>query len=306
MPDREIPALVEERNISGRGIFLVPASPAYRRLYLYVNVVRRPRVNFLSSKYNPDKSEYAKILWTRNGYVLREDTVNFDYQLLEWDKEPASFLAYYMVCAFKQIEGYLTYLAPFIPAPPLVIDPTDVLYAEPVDTIPDKITVVCRGSTALNMKLYALNYDVGCSEAAPSPKESPDPDPVETVAPDVGVGTSAPYEDPNDGGDTIPSPIDEPEAPTVNRCIRIRNKGIQSGDIVFENFVCGIDVETPPADPFNGQATVSIIVTDISGAVVLESIQASYASNPVEWDFVPNDSVRQPQYSFGNCTACNT
>lgn len=219
MPPREVPYLVEQRNISGRGLLKIPASDLYRHLYFYVNVVRLPRTNFTNSKFNPDRSEYAKICWVRNGYVIGEEVIHYESQLIEWSVDATGYLASAMVCMHDNIISYMDYLAPYIPAPPLPDNPANRIWVEPLRTAPHEARVVCRADTSLNIKLYALNYDVTCPDAYPTPKLPPDP-PIPAKSPvGVGVGVSPPYLDPNDNGNTIPLGIDSIDYPTVgNQC----------------------------------------------------------------------------------------
>ncbi len=209
--------LLEERLISGRGLFRIPANDAYRHFYLYINVVRIPRVNWTSSKWNPDRSEYAKITWVRDKYVLREDALNYENQLFEYSPDPsnANYINQGMVCLYEQIIGYLDYLAPFIPAPPLAEGAP--IPIEPLKNTPDEIKIVCRESTAINCKLYYLEYEEACGSATSTPKEPPDPEPEPQQPEFAPIGDiTPPYQEPNDDGDTVPYQGDEnpPPPPT--------------------------------------------------------------------------------------------
>ena len=89
----------------------------------------------------------------------------------------------------------------------------------------------------------------------------------------------------------------------TDKCIRLQNKGIYSGDIVFENFVCGVSVETPASYPDNGFDTVGIRVLKTDGSYAIDNPHAARAGS-VSWSFVADDSVRNPQYSYGDCNSC--
>lgn len=202
--------LLEERTLSGRGLFRIPPNDAYRHFYLYVNVVRLPRVNWTNSKFNPDKSEYAKITWIRNQYVLREDALNYENQLFEYSPDPGSggYIVQGMVCQHETILAYLDYLAPFVSAPPL--PPGQPIPIEPLRNTPTEIKIVCRESTALVCKLYYIEYEEACSSATSTPKPPPDPEPVEQQLTPVPIeNISPPYEEPDDNGDTQPYQNDE-------------------------------------------------------------------------------------------------
>lgn len=203
------PELLEERKISGRGLFVIPDSDEYRHFWLYCSVKRLPKVNFTNSKWNPDRSEYAKITWIRKDYVIREDVLNYENQCFEFAVDSTGYLATAMVCMYESIVGYLDYLAPYVDAPPLPSDPENRIYVEPLRTTPQQIKIVCRGDTYVNCKLYLLNYDVNCPEATPTPKEPPDPPIEEQVPPGTPLEVSPPYDDVDDDGDTDPSDIDD-------------------------------------------------------------------------------------------------
>jgi hypothetical protein len=213
--------LFETRLISGRGLFLIPPNDNLRHLYLYLNVVREPSTNFTNSKYNPDKSEYAKITWIRENYVLREDAMNFEHQRFEWACDPsaAGFYAQFLACAFTDLTNRLDYGFGYLGVPPLM--PGDRAYVEPLKDAPTDIKIVCRGNTAIEAQLWKLDYDYACPEGQPTPKPPPDPPQPPPVPPDTPIGDiSPPYDPPSDGGDTDPAPGDDnpPPPPPVPAC----------------------------------------------------------------------------------------
>lgn len=204
MPAKEW-ELLETRTISGRGLFQVPPSDDYRHLYLYVDIIRLPRVNFSSSKWNPERSEYAKITWLKDEYVIREDVLHYEHQRFEWAVDPTGYLATSMACMHSAVLAYFDYLAPFVAAPPLPPSPGDPIFTEPLKNVPTSIKIVCRGDAAITASLYHLDYDVACSEGEPSPKEPPPKNPPPQQPEYAPIGDiSPPYDEPNDGGDTQP------------------------------------------------------------------------------------------------------
>lgn len=214
MTAREEFELIETRTISGKGILKFPESDDYRHFYLYVDVVRFPRIDFSNSKWNPDRSEYAKITWIIDEYVAREDVLNYPQQRYDWAVDPTGYIASYLVCAIGGIVAYLDYLAPFIPATPLPTDPTRKIYAEPLKYVPSRINFVCRESTAIEVSLYGLKYDVACDDAEPSPKDPPPPPvPSPVVPPGTPILIDPPYDGENDNDNTVPFPDDETPPP---------------------------------------------------------------------------------------------
>lgn len=212
MADKEIPTLVEKRLISGRGIIKIPPSPKYRFLYLYVNVVRLPIVNFGSSKSNPDKSEYCRLTWNRNGYVQKEDILNFENQLFTWQDDPVGYVATALTCLVENIYTYFDYLATLSQGVPL--PRAGKIYIEALKNTPEEIKIVCRLNTAVEVQLWRYYYDVACEQGDPNPPPPPDPPPPPKTPSDIPLGEiSPPYEQPSDGGDTIPYPGDDSPSP---------------------------------------------------------------------------------------------
>jgi len=79
--------------------------------------------------------------------------------------------------------------------------------------VPNIIRFRCFGTTAIVLTLDG-NELTRCNEedGVPSPPPPP-PDPVTKVPPGTPVEVSEPYDGPDDDGDTVPAPIDEPSEP---------------------------------------------------------------------------------------------
>lgn len=252
--------LVESRVISGKGIIKIPPFDDYRYLYLYLDLVRDPKVNFSSSKTNPDRSEYAKITWMRSLRVVREDSMNYEGQVLEWDIDSCGYLASYLVCAFAEVISYLDYLAPFIPAPPLPTSPTDRLYAEPMRSTPEVINVVCRSTSAVKCTLYALKYDIRCDEALATPKLPPDLERPSKVNKDQPLQIADPYTGADDGGNTVPNKIDlplNPPPPPPSYNLKIIGSSYGGGCIVYPENDVYADLGTKTHNNFSLVVTAS-------------------------------------------------
>lgn len=245
MPDKQIPYRAETRTISGRGLFVIEPSKKVRRLFLYMTVVRLPKINFTSSKWNPDKSEYAKITWSRRDYILREDVLEWENQLFTWEQDSVAYAAYAHVCMYNSLIAYMDYLASGVGLQPLVR--SGLIYMEPLQDLPDKIRIVCRGDTAIVADLWRYDYDLACPEADTESPPPPDPTPPEKVPTGFPIGDiSPPYEMPDDGGDTVPNPSDETAPPepdgegvpcsivTVNfEYLRLDGQTVQTSTTIF-------------------------------------------------------------------------
>lgn len=212
MIDRKLPVRLEQRTISGRGLIKIPPSKNIRTLYLYLQVVRLPRINFTNSKFNPDKSEYAKITWLRDDFILADEAVNFETELKTWHQDIIGYLTYANVCMYNSLIAYLDYICVRLSIPPLLR--TGVIYAEPNQDLPDTIKIVCRDDTAIIADLWKYEYDIACPEADSDSPPPPKPPKVDKVPPGTPIGDiSPPYDGGNDGGDTVPNPSDETAPP---------------------------------------------------------------------------------------------
>lgn len=212
MVEKKVPIRLEKRTISGKGLFKLSPDKNIRILFLYLQVVRLPRINFTNSKYNPDKSEYAKITWLRKDYVLKEQALHFEQELITWEQDSVAYLAYANVCMYNSVIAYLDYVCTSNGKPPLAR--TGLIYVEPVQNLPDAIKIVCRDDTAIIADLWRYDYDLACPEADSDSPPPPDPPPADKVPPGVSIGDiSPPYDGGNDGSDTSPNPSDDVTPP---------------------------------------------------------------------------------------------
>jgi hypothetical protein len=212
---------IETRLISGRGIIRIPDSDKYRCLLLYVNVVRLPAVNFSTSKWNPDKSEYVRITWERNKYIIRQDIQGFESQSYTQQSDVTGYIAKGLLCILPSIINYFDYIASGVGRPPL--PQGGDLWIESLKFDPTVIKFCCRLDTAIEVQLWRLYYDINCEGATPDPPSPPDPPPPPKVPTGIPIGDiSPPYPGDDDNGDTVPNPGDEtaptPEAPEGEPC----------------------------------------------------------------------------------------
>lgn len=215
--------LIETRVISNRGVLQRVTDDDYRRFHIAVQLIRPPTTNFVSKKWNPDKSEYAKIVFMREGQVLREETFNYEKQLFVWEVDITGYLAKCLTCTLDGITDLLTAIATQVG---LVVVPGERIFCVPINDQFDEIRFVVRDDGAIAVKLYGLKYDIQC-ENAEATLQPPPPPPNEPTYPpgtdlkDTNTPTSPPYDpNTNDGGNTIPLPDDEaePEPPPIPDC----------------------------------------------------------------------------------------
>lgn len=305
--------LIQSRVISGSGVLKVPADVTRNRMYiLYSDVVRDAKSKYVNLDWNPTRSRYGNIVFLRKNYVVGAYPVEYPQQCFDGINDISGQTLEAIKCSYAGVLQSIYNLAVALSGTVggVGLNATTIDNAIADFTFLrlswDELRVKCYADTALQLRLYRLRYD-GCVDAETADIDAPIPDaPIPKVPSGTPISSlTLPYDSStSDNGNTVPFPGDSVPPPPSNKCIRIRNKGIQSGDVVFENFVCGITVETPTATPYNGQATVSIIVKNVAGDVVLSAIQASFASNAVEWSYVLSDTPRQSQYSYGSCQGC--
>jgi len=209
----EVPKLIETRIISGKGLFKVPYNEAYRYYWLYAQVIRLPVYNYNNYKWNPERSEYAKITWNNDGYVVREDVVKYQRQRFDWCVDPTGDAAFAITCYKSDLTAYLSYLAPFVGAPPLPPNLTQLVYFAPLKNYFDTILVSCRDDTGFSFSLYGLKYNRNCPAATTVPSQKPEAPVIISpiTPPGVAIADVSPPYNPatNDDGNTAPFQGDE-------------------------------------------------------------------------------------------------
>lgn len=204
MAPREEFTLLEDRLVSGLGLLQLPQDVEYRAFRIWFDLVRLPAVDFFNGKWNPERSEYAKITWVTGDYVVREQVISYKAQVFDYfPKEPAAFLAPYIVCSQQSQSNALVAIALAVGIPGAT--PGDPLFVEPVKLSVDAIRIACREESAFQIRLYGLKEDVGCDGATPNPKvNSLPPSPLPLITDGSAIEVSAPYLFPTDDGNTIP------------------------------------------------------------------------------------------------------
>lgn len=226
MTDNTEYQLIEDRLISGKGILNMPQGSEWRDFLLYIDVLRDSPVVFDSQKFNPSKSEYAKITGIKQEYVISEFPVNYKKQRFRIPaQDEPGYLLPYLDCNFTGVGDALFAIAVAVGLSPV---PRDVFYeVSPIRYDVDRFNIVCRGSTLLQVRLYGLEVHRPCAEALDKKKFSPQvPDPLPPVPVNEGVGVTPPYVEPDDNGNTVPDVIDtidqEPLLPAGSQCQQVR------------------------------------------------------------------------------------
>jgi hypothetical protein len=224
-------AVLETRNISGRGLLRLSASDNdYKKakiFTLYIDVIRRPTNEYLNVVYNEPESRYAIIRLYRGGYCIRTIKLATLHEAFDFYLDPAAQALYAVECAY---DGILQSFANLGTALGLTV--TSVVdYIKDwnhTDLMWDEAKVVCYNDTAIRMTVRTNAYDL-CPEQEDKQGDPPPPPPP--TKPSVPPGTplagtdnavDPPYEGEDDGGDTIPYPDDvtppPPEFPQGIQC----------------------------------------------------------------------------------------
>lgn len=214
--------LFQERTISGKGVLRVPSELTKRRaVVLYSDVIRLPKSPYFNFNYEPRRTKLGFLTFLRNGYVVAQDTI--DYEKQSWDAVP-DITAQNLIaikCLYKGVLQTFTNLAT---AQGLgVISVIDLIKDyEYLDLMWDEVRVNCYADTALKLRLYALANDK-CQDDADKPKKPPKPPaPPPQVPPGTPVEVDEPYED-EENPDNTTEPYegdDFPPQPGGETCVK--------------------------------------------------------------------------------------
>lgn len=213
-----------ERTISGKGIIQIPNEFATAKdIYLYVDLLRPNKTEFLNYTWNPSKRFLANVTFCIGDYVLLEYAVHYQRQAFQVHASQSSQNLASLICANDNI---LDSFVNFAIALGFTYTKNNSISGHGgTRFVPDNIRFVCYGGTALRLSLRATEIE-RCDPSDAPPEPPPElPVPVPPLPPDEPVEVSDPY-DPNTGddGDTEPFPIDRPEndVPPTDACVRYR------------------------------------------------------------------------------------
>jgi hypothetical protein len=203
--------LRDERLISGKGILKVPAGVFQDRYYiLYLDVIRKPKNEYVSLEWNPPQSCYARFTYRKDGYVQSFDIMRFAREERTYVNDIAGQNLRAIKCAY---EGTLESFNRLSAALGLVVLPYTNLILEykSLSLGWDEVLFQCYADTAIQCRFYSLDYDT-CSPANDQTDlPPPPPAPLPPVTPGTPIGSiSKPYNDStNDDGNSVPFPGDE-------------------------------------------------------------------------------------------------
>jgi hypothetical protein len=238
--------LVEERLISGRGILRVPQQTRPIRHYiLYLDVIREPSQAYLNLNYTPGRSRYCTAVFERSNYVVAQAAQEFKRQLFENTTDITGQNLIAIKCAYQGILETFVNLAQAIP----VIFPTTLTNLikdyESLDLFWDAVKITCYADTAIQARLFKLEYDRCDAEFDKRKRPPPPPPPLPPVPPGTGIGDiDDPYDEDDDTTD--PHPIDDNFVPPPfgTECAPYRVR-ILAGTNSQPNLTTDVDVWGP-------------------------------------------------------------
>lgn len=228
--------IIDTRIISGQGVLKSPITNTdiqkAKILTFFFDVIRPPSKTFSNKHYNPNKANYAYICWLRDGYVFRVERMEFLRQTFEFTPDISAQNLYAIKCAYAgELESFANLGTALGLSVVSVVN--GIKSWSPTLLYPDTCKVVCEADTAIQVVCKSTPYDI-CTDDTSTPTPPPPPPPPPAKHPPGDYFTdpttspiSAPYNSPNDDGDTVPFggdslPAPPSEFPIGNLCDRYK------------------------------------------------------------------------------------
>lgn len=202
--------LIADRVISGVGLLRVPSEVLLSRYYLmYVDVIRKPRNQYLNLEWNPQQGLYARMTYLRKGYVQSCETL----QYLRSQRIYINDISGQNLRALKAAyDGLLRLIAASTnPSQPVNINVVDIKDYESLALGWDEVRFACYADTALQVRLYAKDYDTGNPDWVDTDSPPAPPPALPEVPSGTPIGSiSEPYND-----DVITKPYGTDTVPKI-------------------------------------------------------------------------------------------
>lgn len=212
--------LIQQRNISGRGVLRVPTDVRKNRSFvLYASVFRTPLNPYLNLNYNPPRGRYGTLVFLRDGYVISSEPIEYKKHVFDGVNDMSGQTLLALKCAYDGMLESVYRLSVNLSFTPGGIGLNAVNYTNGIaDYVNlrlawDECRLVCYADTAIQLTLYRLVYDV-CNDNFDIDLAPPIPDPIADIPPGTPIeGIDPAYDDENDEGNTSPFPGDGPATP---------------------------------------------------------------------------------------------
>lgn len=207
---------IEDRLISGTGVLRVPSEEKkLRYALLTLDVIRPPSNEYLNFNYAPPRSRYAFLTYMRKGYVIGSGYMEFERQAYDTIADISGQNLIAIKCAYEGILTTLFNLGNALGLPS--ISYTDLIADyDSLNLQWDEVRIRCYADTAIQARLYKLNYDACNPDKDDQFAPPPLPPPLPKLPPKTPIGNiDAPYDDDPDNPDetTSPNPIDSTVPP---------------------------------------------------------------------------------------------
>lgn len=213
--------LIQDRIISGQGVLRIPdENKKLRYALLYVDVIREPKNKYLNKNWFPDRSKYCYINFVRNGYVIKSEPVEYKKQSFDSVADYSGQTLIALKCAYEGILQTFINLGNAIPFVfPIYVQDLIKDY-ENLNLNWDEVRIKCYADTAVQVRLYKLNYDACDPDKDDQFQPPPPPPPLPPVPPGTAIEVSEAYDE-DDGTEPFPGDeIPEPEQPGQGVCVK--------------------------------------------------------------------------------------
>lgn len=220
-------SLLQKRKISGKGVLRLSPEDRGRKYYrLYLDVIRRPKNEFINLNWNPPRGKYAFVSFLKDNRVLSRFALESLNEELQFIADISGQAQLMIKCALDTNNQTAINLGLALGAPPIEVTNPIAEFAE-LDIGWDEARIVCYAETAIEAALWGMKYDV-CEES----DERPDPGGPPVIPPpplppgEPILDINEPYnENTSDDGNTSPHPLDdtsEPPPPVSNETPGVR------------------------------------------------------------------------------------
>jgi hypothetical protein len=174
-----------------------------------LDVIRKPINIYLNRNWSPDRSRYATLTFFRNDYIVNSTDMEFPRQSFETVADPAGQALIAIKCSYAGVLQTFFNLGNALLLPSISV--TNLIEEfENLNLNWDEVRIKCYADTAIQARLFKLNYDTCDPDADDQFQPPPPPPPLPEVPPGTSIADiSPPYDDEPDTAETQPNPIDE-------------------------------------------------------------------------------------------------
>lgn len=225
--------LLQTRKISGKGVLKIAPEETGKRYYLVrVDLLRDTITPYRNFNWNPPRGKYAYMTFLRNSRVIDSRALEFPNTEIQLIPDICGQALIALKCHFDGVNQSFINLGTALGA-------IYISQANPIkdylnlDLGWDEIRFCCYADIAIQVSLYASDYDTcnpeyALADRGGEPPEIPDVLPPNSPVDDI----SAPYDlSTSDDGNTAPNDLDS--TPPLNYRIRVIGSSYGGGCYVY-------------------------------------------------------------------------